>query len=82
MAGVFENGCDAVSPEKVTSRVTGLVTPLSVRSPVTVADRSPLGSTDVEVNVIAGNCFASRRFVLLARSSPHEVNFVPLWLAT
>lgn len=82
MAGTLPNGCEAVSPEKVTSSVTGLVTPFSDRSPVTFAERSPDGSTEVETKVMVGNCFASRKLVELARSSSHDLNLVPGWLVT
>ncbi len=53
----------------VTSRVTGLVMSLMVRSPVTVSLLVPLASTLVLLKVAAGNLAASKKSALFRCSS-------------
>ena len=54
MSSAPRNG-SAVTPPKVTSRVTGFVTPCSVRSPVIVPVLGPVRVTEVDLNVAVGN---------------------------
>jgi hypothetical protein len=52
------------APVSSKSTVTGLVTPLIVRSPVTAKRPSPAGWTEVETNVISGCCSMSKKSLL------------------
>ena len=73
-------GCFSISPLKVASRVTGLVTPRKVRSPVTLAVRGPVSSTLVDLKVICGKAPAFRKFLFLAMSSLQLLKPVAAWV--
>ena len=77
-AGTLAIGCSP-PPLTVTSRVTGLVMPLMVRSPVTVSLLVPAASTLVLLKVASANLAASKKSALFRCSSNLAVKlFRPL----